>query len=695
MTIAEAPSPVMIEPKPQTGQVAPSSHTDWHAWIADFTARHGRRPRILHVGNIANNGYNNAKVLVEAGFECHALCYDYYHIMGCPEWEDADFTGMVSDHFAPNWREVNLQGFTRPRWFAQGPRLWAVAYLLAALEGRTRRAGLIWRILAVQRYLIAMRTTRLYKHLRVIKPVAHGTQTLFHTVLATVASLPGRAMLAARNSLCWALRLPSRTLSYSARRGQTLRQRVSAKAGALHARLDRLESRFCSKASRFPWPIGPLAAIAVQTTKSPFFLVAFVVLLVCLPFALLIRPALYIAQHLALKLSSWADRIAPAPSDAARQHQRQLARLRRRDFIQRLALRVLAGIELAALDTPEFEAGFNARTSELIADFARRFPTRKDQLQLIDMLPYRSVLPLWKHLFDHYDLVEAYATDPILTMLTGSSPFVAYEHGTIRDIPFADNATARLTALAYARADATIITNPDCIAAAQRLEIPRVIPIPHLIDRKYYDMSIADAGILPPGVCPPYVFSPARHDFDVKGTHILLEAFARIAPDFPDVQLVTPSWGADLDRSRELMRSLGIEHRVVMIEPLNIHNLIRVTRGARVLVDQFRYGVFGGIGPTALAVGTPLVTHLDHAKSDWCMEPPPYFEAHDIDSCAAALRDALMCDAAHMRATLHAWMRRNYWHGHVVERHATLFMDLISTHPNTKIRTPQKQMERR
>ena len=39
----------------------------------------------------------------EAGIDCDVLCYDYYHIMGCPEWEDADFTGSVTDDFRPEW----------------------------------------------------------------------------------------------------------------------------------------------------------------------------------------------------------------------------------------------------------------------------------------------------------------------------------------------------------------------------------------------------------------------------------------------------------------------------------------------------------------------------------------------------------------------------------------------------------------
>jgi glycosyltransferase involved in cell wall biosynthesis len=416
-----------------------------------------------------------------------------------------------------------------------------------------------------------------------------------------------------------------------------------------------------ARGSRLPWPLPSVAALVMYLLLLPLVVVALVLLVLCTPFAL--------AFHLARGTGREAGRAVGLfePGDCATLPHR----LRRRLF------RAATGIDFDALDTPAFDLAFRARADELIADFARRFPDRPDQLTLLDMLPYRSVLPLWAELFRRYDAIEAYATDPIIPMLCGHEPCVAYEHGTIREIPFDDAPTARLCALAYARADAVVVTNPDCRAAADRLGVRRLVPIPHLIDRKYYDPEIADAGALPPDVRPPYIFSPARHDWDIKGSHILIAAFARIAGEFPDLQLVTPAWGGDLARSHELITTLGIGHRVAMIDPVNIHNLIRVTRGARALVDQFRFGVFGGIGPTALAVGTPLITHLDHSKSDWWMEPPPYFEAWDEDSCVDALRRALNADAGTLRASLRAWMRRNYWHGQVVDRHAELFAALI------------------
>lgn len=68
-------------------------------WLDAFRKSHGRPPRILHIGNIANNAYNNVKLLNKAGLDCDVICYDYYHIMGCPEWEDADFDGDVKNQF--------------------------------------------------------------------------------------------------------------------------------------------------------------------------------------------------------------------------------------------------------------------------------------------------------------------------------------------------------------------------------------------------------------------------------------------------------------------------------------------------------------------------------------------------------------------------------------------------------------------
>jgi glycosyltransferase involved in cell wall biosynthesis len=113
-------------------------------WLGAFHKQHGRHLKVLHVGNIANNAYNNAKIQRQHGIQADVLCYDYYHIMGTPEWEDSGFEGDVGDPFYPRWWRTDLKGFVRPRWFVQGPRLDCVEYLIARNTGDVRTMVKVW-----------------------------------------------------------------------------------------------------------------------------------------------------------------------------------------------------------------------------------------------------------------------------------------------------------------------------------------------------------------------------------------------------------------------------------------------------------------------------------------------------------------------------------------------------------------------
>lgn len=118
-------------------------------WVEAFRRRHGRSPRVLHVGNVANNAYLNAKLLNARGFDCDVICHDYLHIMGCPEWEDAEFRVEGLDQGAPDWVAAGARGFKRPRWFAQGPQLLCLDYLLAKRQNKAELADLLWHQLGV------------------------------------------------------------------------------------------------------------------------------------------------------------------------------------------------------------------------------------------------------------------------------------------------------------------------------------------------------------------------------------------------------------------------------------------------------------------------------------------------------------------------------------------------------------------
>lgn len=120
-------------------------------WLARFRRRHGRPPRVLHLGNVANNAYFNAKMLQAAGVAGDVLSDDTYHIMGCPEWEEADCQGDLRNQFFPAWDAVELNGYHRPRWFAQGPLASCCHYLIARSDGRELTAWWRWKSLAWER----------------------------------------------------------------------------------------------------------------------------------------------------------------------------------------------------------------------------------------------------------------------------------------------------------------------------------------------------------------------------------------------------------------------------------------------------------------------------------------------------------------------------------------------------------------
>ncbi len=79
------------------------------AWISDYIKKNKRKPRVLHISNIANNAYINAKIFNACGLENHVINACYF-AMGCPEWEDAYFTDKIDNLWKPDWCEYNLNG---------------------------------------------------------------------------------------------------------------------------------------------------------------------------------------------------------------------------------------------------------------------------------------------------------------------------------------------------------------------------------------------------------------------------------------------------------------------------------------------------------------------------------------------------------------------------------------------------------
>jgi glycosyltransferase involved in cell wall biosynthesis len=444
------------------------------AWIEDFRRRTGRAPRVLGIGNIANNAFKNAVALRGVGVECDVLVYDYWHLMACPEWEEAHFDAAGMDNNAPDWSTVDLHGYDRPRWFAQGRLGTALDYLISLRENDEHTAAL-WEKLVVERNAAGGEATEIYQS--VADP-------------------------------------------------------------------------------------GDVEAIA-----------------------------------------EW-----------------------------------------------------------LCLEFALRFPRRRDALAPGEILqyaePFLEQLGRLRRLLTHYDVVIGYSIDGMIPLLAGKTPYIAFEHGTIRGMPFDRNFYGRMCALTYAMADQVLISNPDNILAAERLNLRDFRFIPHAILEDWrgaQDPKAFRDGLLSEHDADFVIFHPSRQHWSdardkvwEKGNDILIEAFARLVKGpRPKALLMMIEWGVSVADSRALIDSLGIADRVVWLPPLPLRVMEDYLAASDVLADQFTIGGWGAILPIGAMLGTPILIYLDETFHRWCFPKlPPVYNGGDIDAVYASLVELLDAERA-------------------------------------------------
>lgn len=532
-----------------------------HQWMTKFKKAHGRAPRILHIGNIANNAYLNAKFLNGAGFDCDVICYDYYHIMGCPEWEDANFADY-GDQFKPNWAAAGVHNFSRPKWFAQGPLRECIDYLIAKREGKVLRADLLWRDLGLQNGSLLPKIG--------IADVAEGA---------------------------WVVGVRRKT-----------RKLFRALAFAVVGR--GLVSRIAVTCTQ-----GRVAA----KTKSEFIRAAAAwSLLTVILFIRIVGFFFRLGHSFLTRLCSLAWRT----SRLSKEHEHSL------DHV-----------------VADNSYSFDDVVAELVQKFAEAFPSRNDSLSANDLEGYRGIMPYWRNLFKHYDLVHAYATDPILPLLA-KCPYVAFEHGTIRNIPFEPTIQGRLCAAAYRFSNSVIITNADNFLAAQKLKLPKFEFIPHPVNdvvsssHSHYENlhRELDADFV--------IFHPSRQHWNderhpdwEKGNDYLIEAFAKfVAVTNRRAAAVFVDWGASVTDSKQLIERLGVTDRVKWVVPMSHKHMIDMVCASDVLADQFFLGAFGSTTPKALACGRPVLLYLNASIHEWCFsELPPVVNVHTADEIYAGL----------------------------------------------------------
>jgi glycosyltransferase involved in cell wall biosynthesis len=309
-------------------------------------------------------------------------------------------------------------------------------------------------------------------------------------------------------------------------------------------------------------------------------------------------------------------------------------------------------------------------------------PQKPAGLRDQDWLPYAMVAPWWQSTMAMFDIVMGYGAGPNLCYLAGQRHYGAYEHGTIRSLPFADDAQGRLLKLSYQAADAVFITNNDYISASPRLEFApeQRYYVPHVFDERPLRAFSEAEGGRNMQATPVQFFAPARHDWRAggqlaKGNDRIIHAIADIARDGAPFEVTFVDWGPDADATRALITALGVERFVRWIAPVPKKQLWRLYLSCNALIDQMCLPSLSGVLFEAMVLGARCITRDDGENGAFFGEAPPLLPAETAAHIAARMRQVLAdpLDEAGIGAQAIAWMMRHHSGARFLERELEAF----------------------
>lgn len=573
--------------------------------IDDFQRKIGRPLRVLHIGNIANNAYNNARIQRKFGIHADVLCYNYYHIMGCPEWEDGALqegaSALGQDHFRPDWWATSLKGWKRPHWFVQGPSALCIEYLRAKNAGWRTTAYLKW----LELELTALQDARsgdnkgflakyVPKHLKFLLWLRGGARSsdgnrqplsLYRVWLGTFVAngVLGPESNTGRSEANWLDRISAAAWLKTTRRGPQVDAEARDALSALREDVHRLR-------------VG-----GILERSSSF-------------------ARLLVSRFLSL--------------------------------LERAMLKLIPVSASGCVGRSMSDPVARAREIEALLDEIRTDPSELDGQSLSYREEYITLHPRpFEDILSHYDIIQGYAIDGLIPMINGVKNFCCYEHGTLRDIPFENNLTGLICRISYQRAPVVFVTNSDVFPSVERLGLKpeRVFHLPHAFDdRKLKEYRAAHPELAPAKSGPVIFFSPSRHHWKrgsvswQKGNDIVIRAAAEIARERTDFKLVFVEWGQEVADSKELIEELGLSKLVEWVPTMSKRELWQRYCVSHAVVDQFVIPALGGVGFETMALGVRLISTIDRQQTALFFgQEPPLLAAGNVAECAARMREVI------------------------------------------------------
>lgn len=647
-------------------------------WLDQFERSSGRPLRVLHLGNIANNGFINAKIMREVGIDAHCVCYDYYHVMGTPEWEDADFVGSIGDPFYPDWWRVNKKEYKRPDWYHQGPKEICRQSVIAQLGDDAERQKITKFIAELSTNFVCFASSGNFRWsaspLKWPSVAIRGVQFLYYILKVTLRDpkTAYKAVLSTDSSqykfskflfvFLNTLRVLFLTVQFVFVLPIVLL--VLAISSILKPKLYQMMRKFLSKFLSKNWRFFSNSIINVRHSFR-LFLRSSLHRFTSKTFIEITGMAYgdFTAKYFGWKTKrpnrpndiSFDDIYFFAqyatepkkfsniePTDDGWEAEKRREETHRKNFSQTF---------FPVIETIYEKTSCNAYWRK---EHLRKHVTASDvsEADLQGDFAFAGDLAAgWSKILKHFDIVQCYAVDGIIPMALQWPNYFCYEHGTIRQIPFTNTEIGRLTASCYQNSTASMVTNLDNLEKADELGIEgeQLVCLPHALDdSRLLTARNKHLRLVPSSKDVVTFFSPSRHDWQKhdpnysKGNDLFLRAASRIKDEGADFKLLLVEWGRDAEKSKKLIHELGLTNLVEWVKPMKKQKLWETYFRSHAVVDQFVIPAFGSVTFEALALGRPVITRVDIPLAErFFGVAPPILNCATVSEITVKMREVL------------------------------------------------------
>ncbi len=272
---------------------------------------------------------------------------------------------------------------------------------------------------------------------------------------------------------------------------------------------------------------------------------------------------------------------------------------------------------------------------------------------------------LWKRLLEQYDVIIGYATSSIYPFLC-DIPYICYEHGTIRNLPFEKSVEGKKCKMVYQNAQETFITNIDNIENAKKLSLKNITPIPHGFDdskvTRFFD-KVKENQVAVEKNANQFI-APARQHWKkgkelLKGNDKIVKAVRILKDKKYEFKIIFVEYGLEVEETKKLIKDLDVESFFTWIQPVSKDELWKYYVSCEGVLDQFAIPGIGGVAFEAIAIGAPLITSIkEHEVSNFFGKKPPYLNCHKPEEIALQIEKVLNKDFSEYKLQSREWFSK-------------------------------------